>query len=68
MSEPRDRDAVTRGAARGTVRPWQTPASLGLTEDDLTPVREGPPQGRQPEPDGPCAAVSPWRAPGCGRP
>ncbi|MGW3953176.1 hypothetical protein ACWEKM_20170 [Streptomyces sp. NPDC004752] len=48
--------------AHGTVRPWQTLASLGITEDDLTTVRQAPLHGRQPEPARRSAALSAFDA------
>ncbi|MFE9098972.1 hypothetical protein [Streptomyces sp. NPDC007264] len=35
------------GTAFGTVRPWQTLASLGITEDDLTAVHHRPPSAHR---------------------
>ena len=42
MSEQGNDDDTTSDAEIGTVRPWQTLASLGITESDLTTVRQGP--------------------------
>lgn len=47
MSERGNDHDTASGAAFGTVRPWQTLASLGLTEDDLTAVHHRPPSGHR---------------------
>ncbi|GGJ22534.1 hypothetical protein [Streptomyces brasiliensis] len=41
MSEPGNDKDVTSGPVTG-VRPWQTLASLGITENDLTTVHHRP--------------------------
>jgi hypothetical protein len=40
MSESGNDHDTTPGTAIGTVWPWQTLASLGITEHDLTTVRD----------------------------
>ncbi|MFD1657790.1 hypothetical protein ACFSL4_06035 [Streptomyces caeni] len=58
MSERGNDHEATSGTVFDTVRPWQTLASLGITEDDLTAVHHRPSAHRFPSDRAVNAAVT----------